>query len=73
MTCIRASPIMVFMEAGMNERKGRTRAFLDGCRMAVLGHLGTWLGLESAKQVWHLAGHVVVGMALYILEKLLHP
>jgi hypothetical protein len=55
----------------VDNKKGHTQAFWDGCRIALLGHLITWLVVRSAEQVWHLAGHVATGIALYIVESLI--
>lgn len=57
----------------MQEQRERTNAFWDGCRMAMLGHLITWCVITSATEIWHLIGHVVTSVAVYILEELLQP
>ena len=56
----------------MTPNEGSVLAFWTGVRMAIVGHIATWLTTRSLEQLWHLVGHVATGVALYIIEKLIH-
>ena len=56
----------------MDGQQTRRKAFWQGCSVAIIGHLFTKLAIAILEQGWHIAGHVAVGIALYILEQLIH-